>query len=247
MSGLSGCHALVTGGGRGIGRAAAAAFIAEGARVTLLARTRQQLDDAVRELGDRATSAIVDVRDAAALADAVRDAHREQALDVLVNSAGINRPGPIHEVALADLDDVLDTNLRGTLYACRAWAEIVVPERRGGAVVNVSSQMGTVGYPGRAVYCASKHAVNGVTKALALEWAPYRIRVNAVAPTFVETPFTAPMFEDDDFRHDVMARIPLGRIARVEDVSDAIVFLASDGAEMITGHILAVDGGWTAI
>jgi 2-deoxy-D-gluconate 3-dehydrogenase len=112
--------------------------------------------------------------------------------------------------------------------------------------VNLSSQMGAVGYPGRAAYCASKHAVNGLTKALAVEWAPAGITVNAVAPTFVETPLTAPMLADDAFREDVLRRIPLGRVGTVEEIADAVVFLASDSASLITGEILAVDGGWTA-
>lgn len=214
--------------------------------MTLISRTQSELQAVAHELGSAARTAPIDVRDAAALADAVRDADREQRLDILVNSAGVNRPGRIEQVPLSDLELIIDTNLRGTLHACRAWAQVVLPQARGGAVVNLSSQMGSVGYAGRAAYCASKHAINGLTKALALEWAPHT-RVNAVAPTFVETPFTAAMFEQGGFREEVMGRIPLARLATVDDVTKAILFLVSDDTPMVTGAVLAVDGGWTAI
>jgi NAD(P)-dependent dehydrogenase (short-subunit alcohol dehydrogenase family) len=118
--------------------------------------------------------------------------------------------------------------------------------RRGGRIVAVPSQMGSVGYPGRAAYYASKHAVDGLVRALPVEWAPLRIAVNAVAPTFVETPLTRPMLADGAFRADVLRRLPVGRIGQVEEVSGAVVFLASDQASLVTGHVLAVDGGWTA-
>lgn len=249
MSSLIGRHALVFGAGRGIGRGAARTLAEAGAAVTLVSRTPteiEQLADEVRSAGGEARAAVADVCDPAAVERVVAAAHAHRPLDVLVNSAGVNRPGPIDQIALAELDLVLDTNVRGTLYACRAFALHAIPAARGGVVVNVSSQLGSVGYAGRAAYCASKHAVNGLTKALALEWARHGIRVNAVAPTFVHTPFTEPMFADPAFREEVLARIPLGRIADVRDVTGAILFLASDEAAMVTGHVLAVDGGWTA-
>jgi NAD(P)-dependent dehydrogenase (short-subunit alcohol dehydrogenase family) len=238
-------HTLITGAGRGIGRATALALAAPGATVTLVARREDELAAAAaaaRERGARARVAPADVRDAAALERICAAAHADEPLDALVNAAGLNRPAPLTAIPLADLDAVLDVNLRGTLLACRAFGRAV---RGGGAVVNLSSQMGSVGAPDRAAYCATKFAVNGLTKALALEWAP-RIRVNAVAPTFVRTPLTEPMLRDDAFRADVLARIPLGRIAEPEDVTGAIAFLLSPAARMITGHVLLVDGGWTA-
>ena len=134
----------------------------------------------------------------------------------------------------------------GTYHACRAFAAEVLRRKDGAAIVNMSSQMGRVGYPGRAAYCASKHAVDGLTKALAVEWAPMGIRVNAVAPTFIDTPLTRPMFEDEAFREDVLRRIPMGRIGAVDEVVAAVLFLASPAASLITGEILGVDGGWTA-
>jgi NAD(P)-dependent dehydrogenase (short-subunit alcohol dehydrogenase family) len=141
---------------------------------------------------------------------------------------------------------VIDTNLRGTYLTCRAFGAAVAAGGRNGRIVAISSQMGEVGYPGRAAYCASKHAVNGLVRALAVEWAPVGIAVNAVAPTFVETPLTRPMLEDEAFRADVLRRLPIGRIGLPSDVVGAVVFLASEQAALVTGHILAVDGGWTA-
>ena len=137
-------------------------------------------------------------------------------------------------------------NLRGTYLTCRAFAAAVEARGRGGRIVAISSQMGEVGFPGRAAYCASKHAVNGLVRALAVEWAPAGILVNAVAPTFVETPLTRPMLEDEAFRAEVLRRLPIGRIGTPSDVVGAVVYLASDQAALVTGHILDVDGGWTA-
>jgi len=150
------------------------------------------------------------------------------------------------EVPVEDMAAILEVNVLGTLLACRSFAKRVIPGGQPAAVVTLSSQLGAVGYPGRAPYCASKHAVNGLTKALALEWAPHRIRVNAVAPTFVRTPMTEPVLRDEQFLQAVLSRIPAGRLGEVDEVVAAICFLLSDDASLVTGHILAVDGGWTA-
>jgi len=167
-------------------------------------------------------------------------------LSICVTAAGLNRPGPTLAQAVDDFDLVVDTNLRGTYLTCRAFAEAVVAQGHGARIIAISSQMGTVGYPGRAAYCASKHAVNGLVRALAVEWANLDISVNAVAPTFVDTPLTRPMFEDQAFKDDVLRRLPIGRIGTPSDIVGAIVFLASEQASLVTGHVLAVDGGWTA-
>ena len=163
-----------------------------------------------------------------------------------MNGAGVNRPGPTHELSLADWDVVIRTNLLGTFLVCRAVGAELLRRGSAGRIVNVSSQMGSVGYPGRAAYCASKHGVNGLTKALAVEWARAGITVNAVAPTFIRTPFTEPMLADERFRADVLQRIPMGRIGEVEEVTGAVVFLASPEAGLITGAVLPIDGGWVA-
>ncbi len=246
---LEGQHALVAGAGRGIGRAAALDLARAGARLTLTARTRDELEAVANEITAAGGSARVlpaDIAEAEAVEKLVAEAVSDQPLDICVNSAGINRPGPTLELSLQDFDEVMRVNLRGTFLLSRAAGAAMLRAARGGRIVHVSSQMGSVGYPGRAAYCASKHAVNGLTKALAVEWAPHQITVNAVAPTFIETPLTAPMLANPEFRADVLQRIPMGRIGGVEEVAAAITFLASPAASLITGTILAVDGGWVA-
>jgi NAD(P)-dependent dehydrogenase (short-subunit alcohol dehydrogenase family) len=182
----------------------------------------------------------------AAVAAAVAAAAGDAGLDLCVNCAGLNRPGPTVDLSLSDWELVLDTNLRGTFLVCRAAGRTMLDAGRGGRIVNMSSQMGSVGYPGRAAYCASKHGVDGLTKALAVEWAAHGIAVNAVAPTFVRTPLTEPMLEDREFRDDVLRRIPMGRIGETSEITGPVLFLSSDAASMVTGHILLVDGGWVA-
>lgn len=242
-------HAVVTGAGRGIGRAAALALAEAGASLTLFARSQDELDAVAQEVRDRGSHADIcagDVRSPGDVSRLIETASAHENLSICVTAAGLNRPGPTLEQAVDDFDLVLDTNLRGTYLTCRAFAEAVVGRGHGARIIAISSQMGEVGYPGRAAYCASKHAVNGLVRALAVEWAPLEISVNAVAPTFVDTPLTRPMFEDRAFKDDVLRRLPIGRIGTPADVVGAIVFLASDQASLVTGHILAVDGGWTA-
>jgi NAD(P)-dependent dehydrogenase (short-subunit alcohol dehydrogenase family) len=246
---LEGRHALVTGAGRGIGRACALALVQAGASVTLVARSVPELEAVVGEaesLGGRAYVCEADVTSADDVERAVAAAREHGDLAIAVSAAGVNRPGPTVDLELEDWDLVLDTNLRGTFLLCRAVGAHLLERRQGGRIIAISSQMGEVGYPGRAAYCASKHAVNGLTKALAVEWAPEGITVNAVAPTFIRTPLTEPMLDDPEFRDEVLRRIPAGKIGEVEDVIGAVAFLASDAAALVTGHVLAVDGGWTA-
>jgi NAD(P)-dependent dehydrogenase (short-subunit alcohol dehydrogenase family) len=240
-----GQRAIVTGAGRGIGRGAALALAKAGADVTAVARTERELEalaDEARSLTGGVKIEPADVRDTRAL-ERIFDM---TAPSLLVTAAGINRPGPITEVPIEHVREVLEINIHGTLNACRAFGRSAIGTGRPGAVVTLSSQMGAVGYAGRVAYCASKHAVNGLTKALAIEWAEHRIRVNAVAPTFVRTALTNPMLADPEFEREVLERIPLGRVGEVRDVTGSICFLLSPEAALITGHILAVDGGWTA-
>jgi NAD(P)-dependent dehydrogenase (short-subunit alcohol dehydrogenase family) len=248
VDGVAGRHALVTGAGRGIGRAAALALVRAGATVTLAARSAEELEQVAEDaaaLGGEAHAHPADVTSPEDV-DGLVGAARGRGLRICVNSAGVNRPGPTREMPVADFDLVMDTNVRGTFLVSRAVGAALLDDGDGGRIVNVSSQMGSVGYPGRAAYCASKHAVNGLTKALAVEWAPHGITVNAVAPTFIRTPLTAPMLEDEAFRDDVLRRIPLGRIGEPDEVAEAIVFLASDAASLMTGSIVGLDGGWVA-
>jgi NAD(P)-dependent dehydrogenase (short-subunit alcohol dehydrogenase family) len=246
---LDGRHAIVTGAGRGIGRATALALAEAGADVTLFSRSKAELDavaDEVRARGRRAETCVGDVRSESDVARLVEEAAKIDGLAICVTAAGLNRPGATLQQPVEDFDLVVETNLRGTYLTCRAFAGALAARGHGGRIVAISSQMGEVGYPGRAAYCASKHAVNGLVKALAVEWAPVGIAVNAVAPTFVDTPLTRPMFEDEAFRDDVLRRMPMGRIGTPSEVVGAVVYLASDQASLVTGHVLDVDGGWTA-
>lgn len=188
-------------------------------------------------------SAVCDVTDSRQVEEAVD--FLEQ-VDILVNNAGTNVPEPFLEVSEDNLDRMLAVNVKGVFLVAQAAARCMVERGEGGSIINISSQMGHVGAPRRTVYCATKHAVEGLTKAMAVELAPHKVRVNSVAPTFVETPMTKPLLEDETLREDTLSRIPLGRLGRVEDVTGAVLFLASPAAGLITGASLLVDGGWTA-
>jgi NAD(P)-dependent dehydrogenase (short-subunit alcohol dehydrogenase family) len=245
LSGLDGRTALVTGAGRGIGRGCAQALAKAGADVVAVSRSPDELEQVaaeVRALGRNARPVALDVTHAKSIRHLVSGLPR---VDVLVISAGANAPKPLLDVSDDQLDALLALNVRAVFVTLQAAARRMV-EAGGGSIVLISSQMGHVGAEKRSVYCTTKHAVEGLTKAAAVELAPHRVRVNAVAPTFVETPMTAPFLADAEFRADVERRIPLGRLGRVEDVTGAVVYLASDASALVTGTSLLVDGGWTA-
>ncbi len=243
---LDGKRALVTGAGRGLGLAAAAALAQAGAEVILAARTQAEIEaarDAIVAAGGVAEAVQLDVTDLPAVQATIASL---PALDVLVNNAGTNRPAPFLEVAPSDFDHVMTINVRAAFFVAQAVARKMKQERRAGSIINISSQMGLVGGATRSVYCASKWAMEGFTKAVAVELGPVSIRVNTICPTFIETPMTRPFFADAGFRAAVLKKIKLGRLGNVEDVMGAIVFLASDASSLMTGSALVLDGGWTA-
>lgn len=243
---VDGKRALVTGAGRGIGLAAASVLAEAGAHVTLAARTATEIEAAaaaIRAKGFSAEALVLDVTDldAAEAALAARPAY-----EVLVNNAGINRPALLADVTVKDFDAIFGLNVRAAFFMARAVGLRLVAERRSGSIINISSQMGHVGAARRTVYCASKHAMEGFTKAMAIELAPHDVRVNSIGPTFLETPMTKPFFENKAFRDEVTTKIKLGRIGRLNEVTGAILFLASDASSLMTGSALMLDGGWTA-
>ena len=243
---LDGKKALITGASRGLGRASAAALAEAGARVVLAARGQDALERAAGKIAEKGGAVetlaldIADVERAAAALAALGP------VDILVNNAGGNRPAPLLDVTVEDFDAVMGINVRGAYFCAQAVAREMVAAKRGGVIINMSSQMGHVGGPRRTVYCASKHAIEGMTKAMAMDLAPHKIRVNAIGPTFISTPMTRPFLEDPAFKEDTLNRIALGRLGELSDIMGAVVFLASDAANLITGASLLIDGGWTA-
>lgn len=247
---LDGRLALVTGASAGLGAAIAIGMAQAGAEVAIMARSREGLERVaarIRGDGGRCTAIACDVTDTAALRRAIAGLAR---LDVLVNNAGTNFPEPIVEVSDEHLDAMLALNVRSVYLATQAAVRKMLedPQRRerGGVILNMSSQMGHVGSPNRTAYCMTKHAVEGFTKALAVELAPQGIRVNSIAPTFVDTPLVRRVVTTPERREFVLSRIPMGRLATLEEIVGAAVYLASPAASMVTGTSLVVDGGWTA-
>ena len=238
--GLDGKRAVVTGASSGIGLAIAKALALAGAEVWAVARDAGKLDAAISgSAGVHAWAG--DVTSADFYSDLA-----ERDIDILVNNAGTNVPLPIIDVTADVLDQMLNLNVRSAYLSAQAAARSMLRRGEGGSIVNITSQMGHVGSPNRTVYCMTKHALEGLTKALAVELAPAGIRVNSVAPTFIETPMTRPMFEDAKFAAFVKEMIPLGRVGVPDDVAAAVTFLVSPAANLITGTSLLVDGGWTA-
>lgn len=242
---------IVTGGSKGIGKEIALSFAKLGANVIIAGRNKEALNQTLTQLqtfNGHHKAVGVDVNDINRVRELVDDVvHEYGTVDVLVNNAGINIPKPALEVTEEDWDQVLDTNLKSAFFFSQAVAKHMIAQKRKGRIINIASQMSFVGYIKRAAYCSSKGGVVQMTKALAVEWAQYDINVNAVAPTFVETDFTSKMFADEEFKRDVESRILLGRLPKPKDISGAVLYLASNLSDFVTGETIKVDGGWTAI
>jgi NAD(P)-dependent dehydrogenase (short-subunit alcohol dehydrogenase family) len=243
---LDGKRALVAGASSGIGLAAAVALAEHGAEVVLAARRAEKLADIVAALRDRGWSAqamTLDITDVEATRTALG---AQDPFDIMVNSAGAARHSKAVDTTPQDFDAVMDINLRGAYFLTQAVAKGMLAAGKTGSLINISSQMGHVGGLDRAVYCASKFAVEGFTKAMALEFGPAKIRVNTICPTFILTDLTRPTFDDPEKRAWVLNKIKLGRAGEVEDLMGAVVYLASDASSLVTGTAMMVDGGWTA-
>lgn len=246
-SDLSGITVLVTGASSGIGRACALALAACGADLILLARSEPALTEVRAKIEDQyhaqVQTVVTDLTATRVTRERIAALPR---LDGLVNNAGHNVPQVLEDVDEGSFDSIFALNVKAAFFVAQACAAKFREGGRGGAIVNVSSQMGHVGAAKRTVYCASKHALEGLTRAMAVELASEKIRVNSVCPTFIATPMTAPMFEDAEFWAQVKAKIPLGRVGTVEEVASAVAFLLSPASSLITGASLLIDGGWTA-
>jgi NAD(P)-dependent dehydrogenase (short-subunit alcohol dehydrogenase family) len=239
---VAGAEVVVTGASRGIGACAAAALAAAGARrVTLIARDAGALERVAADLAAEARVVPCDITDGVAIDLAFAEIDH---VDVVVHAAGMNSPQPFGDIDLETADRMWALNVRAGLRVSQL--AVARMPASGGVVIFLSSQMGHVGAARRVVYCATKHAVEGLTKAMALELAPRGIRVVAIAPTFVETPMTAPFLADPVFRDDTLSKIPVGRLGTPDEVAGAIVFAASPAAALVTGSSIRVDGGWTA-
>ncbi len=246
---LSGKVAIVTGAGRGMGYHIAMALAKYGADLVVCSRTLSELEKVAAEIQGLGRKVLIHQADLTKIPEmqAMVEASvkRFGRIDVLVNNAGMNIPQWAENVTEEAWDRVFNINLKGAFFCAQAVGKVMIQQKRG-KIINVSSQSGSVGLIMRAAYCASKGGLNILTKVLALEWAKHNILVNAIAPTFIETPMTKPMLEKKEFRDYVMGNIVLGRLARFEDVTGAVIYLASEASNMVTGHVLLIDGGWTA-
>jgi len=243
---LDGMKALITGASSGVGLGCAVALAEAGSHVVLSARNIDGLNDVVDAIQSKGLSAeamMLDVTNTNSIRESIEN---HDPFDILVNSAGLGRHSPSKDTLVKDFDEVMSVNLRGAYFVTQAVAKGLIKAKKPGSLINISSQMGHVGGIDRAVYSASKHAVEGFTKAMAIEWGPHQIRVNTICPTFIRTPLTQSTFDNPERRKWIEEKIKLGRIGEVEDIMGAVVFLASEASAMITGSALMVDGGWTA-
>jgi NAD(P)-dependent dehydrogenase (short-subunit alcohol dehydrogenase family) len=246
---LSGKVAVVTGAGRGMGRYMALDLARYGADLVLCSRTLSELEAVGGEVEALGRKTLVVQTDVGQIAEIERmtamAVERFGRIDILVNNAGMNVPQWAEEVTEEAWDRITNVNVKGVFFCAQTVGKVMIRQKKG-KIINISSQSGSVGLIKRSAYCSSKGAVNQLTRVLALEWGKHNICVNALAPTFVETPMTRPMLQEKSFRDYVMGNILLGRLCKPEDLTGGLIFLASDASDMVTGHILHIDGGWTA-
>ena len=243
---LANKNALVVGASSGIGLACAVALADYGAKVTLAARRTKNIKELAEKLNKKGCDASILDLDISDLENIEENLLSKGPYDVLVNSAGIAKHSLSKNTNVSDFDEVLNVNLKGAFFLTRTVANQLLKDKKSGSLINISSQMGIVGGLERSVYCASKHAVEGFTKAMAIEYGPYGIRINTICPTFILTDLTRPTFEDSKKRKWIEEKIRLGRVGKVEDIMGAVIYLASDASSLVTGSALMVDGGWTA-
>ena len=243
---LDGKCAIVTGGSRGIGLGCAVALAEQGAHVVIVARSKNQVLDTVNEMKSEGFSVSGVPMDISKIDNVKRLMNDFSEIDILVNSAGIARHTPTVETTEVDYDDVMAVNVKSAYFLAQSAAKKMIEKGVGGSIIQISSQMAHVGGIDRAVYCGTKHAIEGINKSMAMEFGPHKIRVNSICPTFIRTPFTEATFKDPDKVKWIESKIKMGRVGEVEDIMGAVKFLASDASAMVTGSSILIDGGWTA-
>ena len=243
---LDGKRALVTGAGRGIGMGASIALAESGANVTLVSRTEKELKDLTDHINNQGFKGSYEVLDVNNEDEVSNFINNTEPFDILINNAGTNRPAKLIDTKIEDFDYVMSLNVRSVVNLTKLIVKKMLDSNIKGSIINVSSQMGHVGGPNRTTYCSSKFAIEGFTKSLAIELGPDGIRVNAICPTFIQTPMTEPFLKDEDFKKATIGMIPIGRLGEVTDLMGPFVFLASEASSLMTGSSILVDGGWTA-
>jgi len=243
---LDGKCAIVTGGSRGIGLGCAVALAEQGAHVVIVARSKNQVLDTVNEMKSEGFSVSGVPMDISKIDNVKRLMNDFSEIDILVNSAGIARHTPTVETTEVDYDDVMAVNVKSAYFLAQSAAKKMIEKGVGGSIIQISSQMAHVGGIDRAVYCGTKHAIEGINKSMAMEFGPHKIRVNSICPTFIRTPFTEATFKDPEKVKWIESKIKMGRVGEVEDIMGAVKFLASEASAMVTGSSILIDGGWTA-